>query len=309
MRLTNLFLVGAAKAGSSSLWAALSAHPDIFSPDDELGKEPSFFTPIAENMGLEGYHALYAGAGAERYRLDASTAYLTHPGSAQAIFDYNPEAKVVILLRDPLARAYSLYNWMVAEGYEWAPSFERALELEARRAKTPEDRRSMPQYFWNYMYRLSGLYSGQVERYASLFGSNILLVNFHELVAEPSTQLAKILAFLELDRAELTLERENPSTQVLSPRLSFAARQLQQRLSNRFPGLFGGTKGARDVLLSLCATSRKPPPMKAETLAALDRYFAEDLEVLRVRYGVDLRARARTETGPHGAGIDSRLPA
>nr|WP_240956446.1 sulfotransferase [Wenzhouxiangella sp. XN79A] len=301
--MVNLFIVGAAKAGTSSLWAALRGHPDIFAPADELQKEPSFFTPIASGRGTYWYESLFREGRDRAYRMDSSTAYLATPESAAAIHDYNPHARIIIVLRNPGSRAYSLYLWMVAEGYEWAPSFEAALDLEDTRAANPQDRKSMPQYFWNYMYRRSGLYADQVQRFTKLFAQNVLLVNFHELVARPAVELARIQEFLRVERAALTLERENPSMQVISPRLSFAARQVQQKLSSRLPARFGQTKRARDILLSLCATNRRPPPMQPATRVALDAYFAEDLAQLYERYDVDLRQTKSLQDGP-GASRD-----
>ena len=284
----NLFIAGAAKAGTSSLWSALKQHPSVFAPHDELNKELCFFTPIANHIGLAKYHSYFSTAVSERYLMDASTPYLTHPDAAIAIHNYNPEAKIIIALRNPTSRAYSLYLWMVAEGYEWAPSFEAALDLEGSRAARQTDHRSMPQYFWNYMYRKSGLYCDQVQRFDTLFGRNMLLVNFHDLVARPAPQFERIQDFLELEKVDLELEQENPSMQVISPRLSFAARRIQQRISSRMPTRFSQTKKSRDFLLSICTTNRRPAPMKPATHVALDAYFAGDLARLRNRYGLDL---------------------
>lgn len=288
----NLFLVGAAKAGTSSLWASLRAHPDIFGTYDEIDKEPSFFSPISRHLGLDWYCSLYAAGVGKAYRLDASTAYLTSTDSAAEIHAYNSDARILIVLRDPAARAYSLYNWMVADGYEWAPSFERALELEDLRFATPDDRRSMPQYFWNYMYRRSGLYFDQVARYVDLFGDQVLILDFADLVRDPNGVHDRILDFLGLPRRALPVERENPSRRVISPRLSFAARRIEQRLTPRLPERFRSRKAWRDMLVELCQTNRSPPPMSAGVRETLDRAFAPELERIHSRWGLDLRPAA-----------------
>lgn len=287
----NLFIVGAAKAGTSSLWAALKQHPAVFAPADELHKEPSFFTPIANHIGLERYHKLYADAKTEQYLMDASTPYLTHPGAAEAIHDYNPNAKIIIILRNPTDRAYSHYCWMVAEGYEWVPSFDEALALEEQRVNTPEDRASMPNYFWNYMYKRSGLYKGQVDRFMRSFGINVLLINFHDLVNYPNDQLSRIQDFLDIDPIALPLERENPALSVYSPSLTFATRKFQQRLTNRFPSYFNRTKRRRDALVRATQLPWRPPPLSALTRQKLDAYFAADLDLLRTCYGLDIADR------------------
>jgi len=288
MKRVNLFIVGAAKSGTSSLWAALGMHSDIITPPDELYKEPSYFTPIANHIGIDKYHQLFAAAGSQRYLLDASTSYLTSPGAAQAIFDYNPDAKIIIVLRHPSARAYSLYCWMVAEGYEWASTFEEALVLEETRVLTPNDKSSMPNYFWNYMYKRSGLYTAQVTRYAKLFGKNLHIVNFHDLIARPIAEVEGILEFIDLQKVSLGLQRENPSYRVYHPRLSFEVRKLQQKLGNRFPSAFSGSKARRDWIVNMCQTRHRPPALDPRTRALLDDFFTRDLERLSDMFGITL---------------------
>jgi len=69
-------------------------------------------------MTLDEYLALFKEANANHSLVgEASMAYLTGPSSAQEIHDFNPDAKIIIILRNPVDRAYSLYNWMVQEGY------------------------------------------------------------------------------------------------------------------------------------------------------------------------------------------------
>lgn len=296
----NLFLVGAAKAGTSSLWAALRKHPEIFAPADELNKEPSYFSAIARHNGISWYEEQFSDGARQRYRLDASTAYLTSPEAAAQIYAYNPDARILIVLRDPVARAYSLYNWMVADGYEWAPNFERALDLEDIRFAAPHDRRSMPQYFWNYMYRRSGLYADQVSRYTRLFGDRVLLVSFAELVRNPDNEIDRILGFLGVARRPLAVERENPSLQVLNPRLSFTARRAQQWLSARLPARFAATKARRDFLLRAVQSRHRPAPMRGDTKARLEQYFAPELDRVHRLFGLDLSGAALSPATRHG---------
>lgn len=121
------------RAGTTSLVDLLSKHPDIYVPPI---KEPNFFTEdlpkelysppknfsidryfekdfpnkrlhIAHIKKKEHYEKLYSGVKNEKYLLDASTAYLHAPGVAQRIYEYNPEAKIIVLLRDPMDRLIS----------------------------------------------------------------------------------------------------------------------------------------------------------------------------------------------------------
>lgn len=137
----NLFVVGAMKAGTTSFTNLLSKHEQIYCPPV---KEPHFFVEalprslyessrffnlnsylendfpkplhITKIETLAQYRQLFTLAAAEAYRVDASTAYLHAEESAQRIHAYNPEAKIIILLRDPLQRAFSHYKMDLEKG-------------------------------------------------------------------------------------------------------------------------------------------------------------------------------------------------
>ncbi len=136
MNKPNFFIVGAAKSGTTSMWWYLKQHRQVFMPNDELNKEPAFFSDKS-SMSLEEYLKLFEAA-EEQHKVigEVSTAYLVDPKSARRIKEFNPEAKILILLRNPVDRAYALYNWMVQEGYEYCLSFRKALKI--RKEKKPE---------------------------------------------------------------------------------------------------------------------------------------------------------------------------
>lgn len=223
----NFFIVGAAKSGTTSLWEYLRRHPDVYMPEDELYKEPCYFSTYGEAMGRENYLSLFASAKYHKKLVgEASTAYLTDKVSAQRIFDFNPEAKIIIVLRNPVKRAYSLYNWMVQDGYEYAFSFEKALALEVRRSHTVIPNYYEPQYYWNYMYFQSGLYYEQVKRYVDLFGQQVLILRFEELVKMPQSVYDRCCSFLGIEPVTLEFSVHNSSNAVLSSKIQFIVRYL-----------------------------------------------------------------------------------
>lgn len=196
-------------------------------PEDELYKEPAFFSHRAEHRGMEWYLNLFAAAREEQTFVgEASTAYLTDPVSAKRIYDYNPSAKIIILLRNPAARAYSLYNWMVQDGYEFAASFEDALQLEEERAKKTIPNWFEPEYYWNYLYFKSGLYSEQVQRYMELFGENVLILKFEDFTRNTAISMNRVYKFLNLPEIDANYEAHNISKTVISPRLQFVLRKF-----------------------------------------------------------------------------------
>lgn len=223
----NIFIVGAARSGTTSLWQYLRQHPDIYMPEDELYKEPGYFAAPGVHMGFDNYMNIFPDD-LDKYKFvgEASTAYLTDPTSAKRLFDFNPHAKIIILLRNPADRAYSLYNWMVQDGYEYANTFEEALSLENIRSGKQIPNWFEPQYFWNYLYFQSGLYYEQVKRYLDFFGDNTLIIQFEHFKRDTLNVCNMICSFLGLKKHAFDVHVHNPSRGVLSPKIQFLLRKL-----------------------------------------------------------------------------------
>jgi Sulfotransferase family len=187
-RWPNLFIVGAARAGTTSLYHYLGQHPEIYmSPL----KEPDFFSPranprrwVEKAYSEEAYLALFADARTEKLLGEASTSYLWFPTAARAIHARVPDAKILIVLREPIERAYSHYLMDVSDGVE-ERIFSEVIHDAARR-HTPS-------------YADFGLYCEQVRRYLDLFGDDVLVLFFEPLFADPRTGLRGIFEFLGVD--------------------------------------------------------------------------------------------------------------
>lgn len=285
----NLFIIGAAKSGTTSLWSAFASHPEIFVTKDELHKEPSYFSLYGDKVGLDAYQSLYIDHDEQPYLCDASTAYLTSPESAQRIYNYNPKAKIIVILRDPVARAYSLYNWMVADGYEYAKSFEEALGLEDSRFKKGQTGFLMPQYFWNYMYYRSGCYLRQIERYINRFGNNnVLVLSFNELVSSPDLMFSRVCGFLKVDKIPIDFPKENSSVGVYCPSLTFSARKLTSSTLKIIPNSLVNSKGKRDFLVKMTQKSIKPKPIEIATRDSLLNRYEKELTSIEGMFNINL---------------------
>ena len=195
MRLPTFFIVGAPKAGTTSLARYLGQHPDVFmSPH----KEPHFFTyqgdgwPTWATKTLEEYGALFAGAGSAKEVGEASTWYLYSPTAAERIQSLLPEARILILLRSPADRAYSSWSFNVQNSWEPILDFEEALEAEEKRRAEPG--------FWDRHYFHAGLYAEQVKRYLERFGRDRVLVHlFEDLRTAPDRVMRSSFEFLQVD--------------------------------------------------------------------------------------------------------------
>jgi hypothetical protein len=232
-QLPNFFILGAPKCGTTSLYRYLGSHPDVFFP---ANKEPQFFC----NEGLFsrglGFYARTFFAGADRFvcRGDATPHYLYYEKVAVRIRQSLPAEhhRFIVILRDPVERAYSHYWNMVAEGLETA-SFEKALALEAERLTDPELERAGTLTFH---YVSAGLYATQLERYFRHLNRDRFLILFQEdLATNPSDVLQQVLDFLGLPARELDLlDRYNEAGMPRSTRL-----QQMMRSPNRLQHALG----------------------------------------------------------------------
>src|SRR4051794_27348077 len=151
-RIPDFFLVGAARSGTTSMWQYLRQHPRLFLPKEMAEKEPSYFCPTYGMRNPAQYCALFRDAREDQLVGECSTPYLTSAESAARIHEAVPNARILILLRNPADRAVSLYTWMREHGYETAESLSAALEAEERRVLDPQFARNNGQYLHNFLY-------------------------------------------------------------------------------------------------------------------------------------------------------------
>ena len=214
----NFFLVGASRAGTTSLWTYLDQHPDVFFPSTPFPKEPSHFcdlTPVwaqayaDTDAYLEGYRA----ANGQIALGDASTTYLPSPEVPARIRERVPDARIIIVLRNPADRAFSLYSLLCQLGFEWIAPFERALEEEERRLGNEEFKHGNPFWYYAYLYFHSGLYGEQVRRYLDAFPpEQVKIVLFDSLRRQPLETARGVFEFLGVDptfEPAITLENRS----------------------------------------------------------------------------------------------------
>ena len=202
--LPNFLVIGAAKSGTTSLYHYLKQHPEIYmSPVKEpyffsfINKKPKFKGPLDENVNkiiitkLEDYERLFKGVTTEKAIGECSNSYLYLPESAYNIKKIIPDCKIIIILRNPVERAYSHYMQSVMIRKENLP-FDEAIKKE-------DERRNLG-WVWFFQYTGQSMYYKQVKQYLDLFGEervNVYL--FDELKKDPIGLMKKIYNFLEVD--------------------------------------------------------------------------------------------------------------
>jgi len=195
----NLFIVGAPKCGTTAWVEYLRTHPDIFFPPSKDDCYFGFDLPRFRLVQSEtDYARLFSGSGGAKVVGEASAMYLFSSAAAKAIRAHNPQAKILIFLRNQEDYLPSLHNQFLREFAEEIEDFETAWRLSGKRpADTVPATCLEPR---TLDYAAMGRFNEQVGRYLDAFPpAQICVLRFDEWVADPRAAYLRILAFLELE--------------------------------------------------------------------------------------------------------------
>jgi len=208
----NFFIVGAPKTGTTALYEYLSHHPNVYFPKKTIYyfcHDLTFRTPpIPESVYLN----FFKGEHKQKAIGDGSVFYLLSPGAAQKIKDFNPEAKIIIMLRNPVQMVYSLHTENLSNGDDYIEDFEEALNAEGSRREgkriPPHHNAPLEAVFYSEVAK----FYEQVLRYKTVFGDdNVHIIFFDDFKADTAKEYFKVLKFLGLE------EIMPPSLEVVNP--------------------------------------------------------------------------------------------
>jgi hypothetical protein len=207
--LPDFLIIGAQKSGTTSLYHYLAQHPDMIAA---LRKEVHYFDQYYER-GPAWYRSFFPSrpamarhqreSGHQALTGEATPYYLFHPGVPDRVRQILPAIKLIVLLRDPVARAYSHFHHEAARGRE-ALSFADAVEAEERRIGGECERllagtRAQSVQHRHFSYVARGFYADQIENwYRSYDRSHFLFLKSEELYADPAAVLEATRRFLGL---------------------------------------------------------------------------------------------------------------
>jgi hypothetical protein len=293
----NFLILGAAKAGTSSLFRYLEQHPDVFM---SAVKEPKFFSfegrkveyggpgDVETNRQVvtrrEDYEALFSGAAGRAAVGEASTLYLYDPEAPARVRRHVPGARLLAVLRDPVERAYSAYLHLRRDGREPLDDFAAALAEEPRRRG------------WDllWQYAGAGLYHEQIARYDREFPRDRILVLLHEdFRKDPIAMVRRVFEYLGVDpgfRPDVSREHNQsllPRSRTLH-RILTAPNAVKRALRPFVP--LGIRRG---VVEGLKARNLQKPEMPVGIRERLVGVFREDVLRLQDRIGIDLSAWLR----------------
>jgi len=294
----NFFIVGAAKAGTTSLYKYLSQHTDIYFSSI---KEPNYFstdidisdftTLYKRNTFLDTdlyfagkllpelqltfvrnkdyYNRLFEEIEDKKILAEASTSYLYSENAAQNIMDYNPEAKILVILRNPIERAYSHYQMALRYGHTEL-GFREALEKDISQIKKG----------WGVseLFIELGLYYNQLMRYFETFSKDkIKIVLFDDLKSNSNKVLQECFDFLDVEKMEIETDKiYNAKKLPKNPQLNHLLTKI----------------GAKKLIKSFVSESTKNMLAKAFYKNGNDSISKNDREFLLDIYKDDIKKTA-----------------
>ena len=194
----SFFVVGAPRCGTTALCQYLGQHPELYIP---YVKEPHFFgSDLSTRRGfstVDEYLELFEQARGMRSG-EGSTWYLYSKRAAQEIFDFDPEAKIIVMLREPVQMLQSWHGHAVLRGHEDIYDFAAALDAEADRRQGKRLPKGSP--IEKLLYSEVPLYADQLERYLKVFPrEQVKVIVYDDFAADNLLTVRETYEFLGVD--------------------------------------------------------------------------------------------------------------
>jgi hypothetical protein len=260
--------------------------PHFFSRIEPAARWEAFFPHVSDE---DEYLALFAGAADEPLIGEASTSYLWDRETAERIGQAVPQARILILLRDPVERAYSHYRNDVREG------MERRTFLDALVA---EQRDGPGGWGVSSLYIDCGRYAEQVATYLGRFGKGVKVLLFEDFVGDEAATMADVHEFLGVQAvSESPGERKNPGSQPRNRATGavLASGRLRRLVRSTVP------RGARARLRSALLRQADAPPMEPAARELLAGIYGPEVPRLEEMLERPLSWTGRWEVQPSQA--------
>ena len=275
----NFLVLGAAKAGTTWLYYCLKEHPEIFVPSK---KELNFFCPPSNyesnyEKGIEWYKAFFSNYSGEKAVGEVSPSYMFPLEVPERIYAWNPNVRLLFILRNPIERAYSDYCMNLDHGI-FSKDVDREMSLDSRIV-------------------IQGLYYDQITRFTNFFSKEqIKILIYDDLKTNPKLFLEDVYSFLEVNclfNPNALNRYENPKKplpkfeslykfirlvyQEISKRSSYSKKAIDELKR----------KGYFDVFYAV-TRGEEHPRMSRSTEQILARFYREDVDALSHLIGRDL---------------------
>ena len=282
-RLPNLIIAGVMKGGTTSLFTWLAQHPDFY---PSRVKETRFFRPFyhpdsgvaPESLSLDDYRRFFDGAGDQRFVFESTPGYVNGAGRLARHLDRClPDLRVVFLLREPVDRARSFFEYQ--QGLLYVP---KSATFEAYVAECLAQERRDGKPHWVYSGLTGGRYAALLSEWFVVFGPRMRVVFFEDLKRDArrfTDDLCRWLGARGVDEADIEFSVENRSNlpkNALAHQLAMAANTRFEPFLRRNRAL---KRMARDLYFRL--NSEKKTGRGDPAMALAPEYFAESNAALR----------------------------
>ena len=284
----NTIIIGAGRSGTTSLYEYLKQHPDVYF---SITKEVHYFS-IAElyARGESYFHSLFPDVKDQKIIATADTYLLIDKQAPERIKNYNPAMKIIILLRDPVDRAYSNYNYSINYGHEKKQvSFLGSMPLEYDRLNNLNivDQNNLCHFY-------GSLYDQHVSYWMQFFpAENFIILKTDDLQKSPQQTVNQLFNFLKIEEIAIdTSQKFNKAAKAKS-------KYIQQLLLNRdhplrkimriFLKPFRNIlirSGIIDKISGMNKTEAVIEPLKEAERKAASAYFEKDLLMLDTNYHI-----------------------
>ncbi len=284
----NFFIVGAPKCGTTALYEYLRPHPNIFMPEI---KEPHFF---ARDLGtypriktLEEYTGIFTGSSEKHLGVgEASVYYLRSSTAIPNIREFNPDARIIAMFRNPVEMVHALHSQLLYVAEENESDFETAWRLQERRSRgldlPPASRGA-----FLVQYAQVAQFGTQTKRLLSIFPpAQVKLILYDDFTASPQTVYGEVIHFLGLppdERTDFPRINENKRARLgwlrnfyrkPPPALHTAFRSLKRAVGAE------GISAVKNKIVDLNTVKERRRPLSPEFRAELVAAFRDEIALL-----------------------------
>jgi len=276
----NFFIVGAAKAGTTTLYEYLNITKGVYmSPVKEtrfFHRSKSRYRIIANSITDESkYLKLFSKVKDEKAIGEASPGYLRDPETPELIHEKVPNAKIIIMLRDPVQRAFSHYLMKKTNG------------LEKPLHQIIEDYMKGKKYDTDSIDRIisAGLYTDNIKRYMNIFGSqNIKILIFEKFVKDPTNHVKEVLNFLGVD-SKLPSNIGKVYNAYSEPRGKIAEMVLSNQVIWKIGAKLIPRNSRRGLKKKVFLKDKEKPELSEKDGRLLQKFYKEDVSNLEKLLG------------------------
>ncbi|PQP35154.1 hypothetical protein C6A37_03995 [Desulfobacteraceae bacterium SEEP-SAG9] len=209
----NLFLVGAPKCGTTALYAYIREHPNVFMARKEIHYFSEDFPSYGKTKTLDQYKALFNGINKTHLVIgEASVWYLYSSVALKNIYKFNPDAKIIVMLRNPIDMVYSLHSQLRLSLIEDEKKFAKAWEMQDLRQVGKHIPPKCPEKAF-LLYKKVGSFTFQLKRLYDIFPSEqVKVIIFDDFVKSTKKVYEEVIDFIEVvsdERIDFPIINEN----------------------------------------------------------------------------------------------------